>query len=926
MKITVLASKVDADLTDYPVYVDLSLLPAGFHTNVNQTDARDIRVTSSDGSTEIPREVVFYDSATDAGELYFKGDVSSSVDTDFYIYYGNSEASDYAVTDTYGRNNVWTNGYVGVWHMGDATTSSIADSTGANDGTKVSANNPAVTASGKIGFAQDFASGNYITLANESNFDFNYNSTYSLEAWLKPDGVAAVSQNFLSKLYASAPYTGWEWSMYDNTGGSDALQMYLLNTLTSDGISVRTASNTIAASSWQSLAVTYSGSHTAAGTKFYINGNSSANTILENNLGTDSTLNNLAVVMGARADGYVLPYAGLMDEVRISSSARASTWISTEYNNQNSAATFFTMGVEEPIPTYNLTLTFSGDGTGIVSSDPAGIDSCTTDCSASFNKDASVVLTANTDADSEFISWSGDPDCTDGSITVSADVTCTATFNLKPILTVTKSGNGSGTVTSSPAGIDCGDVCALAFDTGTSVALAAVADAGSTFIAWSGDVDCSDDSVVITTDISCTAYFNVLGAANRNPTPITTENITPTPTVSVSESPSPLASPSESPILTASPLASPTETAEPSESPIIIESPTSTPTRRIFSIPTPSSSEQGTSGGEGPASSQSSFSPPSSSSAGTAFMTIVDSVRQSVDIINQVAQVTAQITSEVVVQTAPIVAPITTAVIYTPVAFVDLAAATASGSPFAFLFAQLGYFFELIGLKRRRRTWGVIYNSKTKKPIPFAKIELRDQANRILETRYADKHGRYGFLTSLSSLNKSAGQISLFPLSPQYTFPSQVVTTDSDFLVYDHIYRGGNVNISNDAHIVAYDIPLDPKSEVTETSKFHPKLNGFMVRAMGASFWIGLVAAPLNVFISPSTLSVGMLLAFFLANVFRVSSDLYRPFGMVYDAQTHQPLPYALVTLNKPDGERISFAVSDEQGRYFILTDPVPIY
>ena len=62
----------------------------------------------------------------------------------------------------------------------------------------------------------------------------------------------------------------------------------------------------------------------------------------------------------------------------------------------------------------------------------------------------------------------------------------TATF--APIvdrLSVAKAGDGSGTVTSSPAGIDCGATCAAGFDDGTAVTLVAVADAGSEFTGWS---------------------------------------------------------------------------------------------------------------------------------------------------------------------------------------------------------------------------------------------------------------------------------------------------------------------------------------------------------------------------------------------------------------------------------------------------------
>src|SRR3989344_9011926 len=132
VKITIQNGKVDADLTNFPVYVNLANLPAGFHTNVNQTDARDIRVTRADGTTECAREVVSYVAASDTGELHFLADaLANATDTDFYIYYGNAAASDYAVTDTYGRNAVWAD-YEVVLHLNETTGGSGAfiDSTG----------------------------------------------------------------------------------------------------------------------------------------------------------------------------------------------------------------------------------------------------------------------------------------------------------------------------------------------------------------------------------------------------------------------------------------------------------------------------------------------------------------------------------------------------------------------------------------------------------------------------------------------------------------------------------------------------------------------------------------------------------------------------------------------------------------------------
>jgi hypothetical protein len=53
-------------------------------------------------------------------------------------------------------------------------------------------------------------------------------------------------------------------------------------------------------------------------------------------------------------------------------------------------------------------------------------------------------------------------------------------------LGVTKSGSGSGTVTSTPAGIACGSACSASFPAGTGVSLAATAGAGSQFTGWGG--------------------------------------------------------------------------------------------------------------------------------------------------------------------------------------------------------------------------------------------------------------------------------------------------------------------------------------------------------------------------------------------------------------------------------------------------------
>ncbi|HWY57390.1 MAG TPA: alkaline phosphatase family protein [Terriglobales bacterium] len=136
-----------------------------------------------------------------------------------------------------------------------------------------------------------------------------------------------------------------------------------------------------------------------------------------------------------------------------------------------------------------LTVTLSGTGTGSVASNPSGIN-CGQTCSASFAPGTSVTLAATAGANSSFMGWtgggcSGTSACT---VTLSASQQVTATFNpvqSVPVLSVTLGGNGSGTVTSNPGGINCGTTCSAPFNAGTQVTLTETPTQNSTFAGWS---------------------------------------------------------------------------------------------------------------------------------------------------------------------------------------------------------------------------------------------------------------------------------------------------------------------------------------------------------------------------------------------------------------------------------------------------------
>lgn len=99
--------------------------------------------------------------------------------------------------------------------------------------------------------------------------------------------------------------------------------------------------------------------------------------------------------------------------------------------------------------------------------------------------------------------------CTNGAYDYSPP-SVTVIVNSAYTLTVNKSGTGTGTVTSSPAGINCGADCNEIYAIGTTVTLTAQAASGSSFGGWSGE-GCSGTgtcTVTMSAARSVNALFN----------------------------------------------------------------------------------------------------------------------------------------------------------------------------------------------------------------------------------------------------------------------------------------------------------------------------------------------------------------------------------------------------------------------------------
>ena len=168
----------------------------------------------------------------------------------------------------------------------------------------------------------------------------------------------------------------------------------------------------------------------------------------------------------------------------------------------------------------NVSLSVSVTGSGTVASNPAGI-SCPSTCSGTFTGGTQVTLTPTPASGWAFGSWggvcSGSGGCT---VAMNAAESVTATFVQNPALSV--SVTGSGSVTSSPTGINCPSTCSANFAPGTQVTLTATPANGWGFSGWSGACSGVDNCVVtmsaaqsVTATFAQTQYTLNVGVAGN---------------------------------------------------------------------------------------------------------------------------------------------------------------------------------------------------------------------------------------------------------------------------------------------------------------------------------------------------------------------------------------------------------------------------
>jgi hypothetical protein len=160
-----------------------------------------------------------------------------------------------------------------------------------------------------------------------------------------------------------------------------------------------------------------------------------------------------------------------------------------------------------------LALTVEAFGPGTVTSAPGGI-SCPGTCTAQYDSDGTVTLTAGPSRGARFEGWSGACSGAAATCTVTLDAakSVRATF-AKVRNSVHVSVRGSGTVRSSPSALSCPATCSATFDGDQNIQLIARAAAGWKFAGWSGACSGAGSCFLdLTEQRSVTATFTKLPA------------------------------------------------------------------------------------------------------------------------------------------------------------------------------------------------------------------------------------------------------------------------------------------------------------------------------------------------------------------------------------------------------------------------------
>ncbi len=236
------------------------------------------------------------------------------------------------------------------------------------------------------------------------------------------------------------------------------------------------------------------------------------------------------------------------------------------------------------------------------------------------------------------------------------------------------------------------------------------------------------------------------------------------------------------------------------------------------------------------------------------------------------------------------------------------------------IFRLQNLLFAFLGFKKRRRNWGVVYDSVTKQPLDPAYVVLSDLNGNEVASSITDLDGRYGFLVPPGIYTMSAGKT-------HYTFPSALLAGKQKDELYDNLYFGGEIEIKRGDEVVARNIPMDPTvTDWNEVAKREQKRFAFFTKAdiwfhkiVNVLFWVGFALAIFSVAMVPVTFNYVALGLYILLFILNMTGFGGRKYGYVKDGKGN-PLAFGIVRIFNSELHReIAHKVINANGKYYAI-------
>lgn len=327
------------DLLDFPVLIALDDPDLASHA---RQDGADICFCAA-GGARLAREIESYDGAKGQLRAWVKVPrLRADAETVIHVYYGNGATSCPA-----SPADVWSNGYLGVWHFHTPPPALVDSTTNAHDGTAQGQMDSSAQVDGMIGKAYHFDGVNDMVLAKDATV--KPTGAFTVSAWFRIDPKDTnYDDDELVSTQGGPGDRGWDLSFdEDNTY------------LPCRAVSFRASydgGQYGASLGWDKVCPDDSWYHVAGvfapGTylRFFVDGAKTD----EATQGVPAALHASAVplTIGAEANtaGGRNYFMGEIDEVRISSVAREPEWLAACHANQRSPATFVVPGAQQQRP------------------------------------------------------------------------------------------------------------------------------------------------------------------------------------------------------------------------------------------------------------------------------------------------------------------------------------------------------------------------------------------------------------------------------------------------------------------------------------------------------------------------------------------------------------------------------------------------